>query len=256
MTISIRNVSKTFNSAKGDVLAVADVSLHIAPGEFVSILGPSGCGKSTLLMMMAGLEPMSSGVIDVDDTPVLNPRRDFGLIFQDPTLLPWLTAEQNVLFPVKMMRLDVDAYRERARELLKRVGLGDAMDRRPVEMSGGMRQRVALCRSLIHDPAKIFMDEPFSALDALTRDEMAHVLLALWDRDAGNKTRIGIFVTHSIREAVLLSDRVVVMAKRPSRVCADVAIDFERPRPPGIQDSAQFNAMVAELRQYIEPSIH
>jgi NitT/TauT family transport system ATP-binding protein len=256
MTISVRSVSKTFDSPKGDVLAVANVNLNIAPGEFVSILGPSGCGKSTLLMMMAGLEPTSSGGIDVDSMPVLEPRRDFGLIFQDPTLLPWLTAEQNVLFPIRMMRLDVGAYRTRARELLKRVGLEDAIDRRPAEMSGGMRQRVALCRSLIHDPAKIFMDEPFSALDALTREEMAHVLLGLWDRDQGNRTRIGVFVTHSIREAVLLSDRVIVMGKRPSNVRADIAIDFARPRSTEIQESSQFNALVAELRQHIEPSIH
>jgi NitT/TauT family transport system ATP-binding protein len=256
MTISARSVSKTFNSATGNVFVVADVNLNIAPGEFVSILGPSGCGKSTLLMMMAGLEPTSSGVIDVDDVPVLEPRRDFGLVFQDPTLLPWLTAEQNVLFPIRMMRLDVDVYRDRARELLKRVGLGDAIDRRPAEMSGGMRQRVALCRSLIHEPAKIFMDEPFSALDALTREEMAHVLLALWDRDQSSKTRIGVFVTHSIREAVLLSDRVIVMGKRPSKVRADIGIDFPRPRSAAIQESTQFNALVAELRQHIEPNIH
>ena len=256
MTISVRSVSKTFNSAKGNVLAVTDVNLNIAPGEFVSILGPSGCGKSTLLLMMAGLEPTSSGVINVDSVPVLEPRRDFGLIFQDPTLLPWLTAEQNVLFPIRMMRLDVNAYRDRARELLKRVGLADAIDRRPAEMSGGMRQRVALCRSLIHDPAKIFMDEPFSALDALTREEMAHVLLALWDGEQGSKTRLGVFVTHSIREAVLLSDRVIVMGKRPSKVRIDLAIDFPRPRSAAIQETSQFNALVAELRRHIEPSIH
>jgi len=255
MSISVRNVSKVYQAATASIAAVSDVTLDAKPGEFISILGPSGCGKSTLLMMLAGLEPVSSGSIIIDDHLVDSPRQEFGLVFQDPTLLPWLTAEQNVLFPIRMMRRDVSAYRQRARDLLARVGLSHALDRRPREMSGGMRQRVALCRSLIHDPSRIFMDEPFSALDALTRDEMAQILLKLWDADGVGVARIGLFVTHSIREAVLLSDRILVMGRSPSRIKADITVPFARPRNPEVQESVEFNALVAEVRQLIDHTI-
>ncbi|WP_424811182.1 ABC transporter ATP-binding protein [Roseococcus sp. YIM B11640] len=249
--IRLRGVRKTYASPAGPVEAVAGVSCDIAEGEFVSILGPSGCGKSTLLMMMAGLESVSAGSIEIGGKPLEGPRRDAGLVFQDATLLPWLSARDNVLFPIKMMRLPRDEYVARAEELLRSVGLADFMDKRPRELSGGMRQRVALCRSLIHQPSIMLMDEPFSALDAITRDEMALVLLDLWSRHR----KTGIFITHSIREAVLLSDRVLVMTRRPAVVVADIRIPFERPRDETVQDSAEFIAIVARLRGMIEHSI-
>ena len=249
--ISLRGVRKTYASPAGPVEAVAGVSFDVADGEFVSILGPSGCGKSTLLMMLAGLEPITAGSIMVGGEAMVGPRRDAGLVFQDATLLPWLSARENVLFPIKMMRLERDAYVAKAEALLAEVGLGDFMDKRPRELSGGMRQRVALCRSLIHEPSIMLMDEPFSALDAITRDEMALVLLDLWARHR----KTGIFITHSIREAVLLSDRVLVMTRRPAVVVADLRIPFDRPRDETVQDSAAFTAIVARLRGMIEHSI-
>lgn len=249
--ISLWNVNKTYLAAKGSVHAVHDVSLNIEAGHFVSILGPSGCGKSTLLMMMAGLEDTTSGVILVDNKELVEPRLEFGLVFQEATLLPWLSVLDNVLFPVRMMKKRRVDYEERARRLLDRVGLGNFVHHRPRELSGGMRQRVALCRALIHEPSKIFMDEPFSALDAISRDDMAQVLLDLWEQDNA-AARTAVFVTHSIREAVLLSDRVVVMGKRPAAVKADIAIRFDRPRRLELQETREFNDLVRELRQHIE----
>lgn len=251
--IALRAVRKTFETRSGEVEAVAGVSFDVAEGEFVSILGPSGCGKSTLLMMLAGLEGVSAGRITIGGETVMGPRRDAGLVFQDATLLPWLTARENVLFPIRMMKLDEGRYGARAEELLALVGLAGFEAKRPSELSGGMRQRVALCRALIHDPPLLLMDEPFSALDAITRDGMAELLLDLWEKDhAPGVRRTGIFITHSIREAVLLSDRVLVMTRRPAVVVADVPIPFARPRDPAVQDSAEFNAIVARLRGMID----
>lgn len=248
-------MTKTYDTSAGPIHAVNSVSLSVEKGEFVSILGPSGCGKSTLLMMMAGLESVSGGTIKIDSEDISAPRKDFGLVFQDATLLPWLSAEDNVLFPIQMMRLDKEDYRERAQNLLRHVGLGEFMRNRPGAMSGGMRQRVALCRSLIHDPTKLFMDEPFSALDAITRDNMGRVLLNLWDEEQESRPRIAVFVTHSIREAVLLSDRVIVMGRRPSSVKVEIAIPFERPRSAKIQETSRFNEIVAQIRDYIDETI-
>ena len=256
MAISLRGVRKTYASDHGPVEAVAGVSFDVADGEFVSLLGPSGCGKSTLLMMLAGLEAPSAGHLAVGGQPAAGPRRDAGLVFQDATLLPWLSARQNVLFPIRMMRLREGEYRERAARLLATVGLRDFADRRPAQLSGGMRQRVALCRALIHDPSFLLMDEPFSALDAITRDEMGLVLLDLWERSQEpGKRKTGVFITHSIREAVLLSDRVLVMGRRPAVLAADVPVPFGRPRAPGVQDTPEFTALVARLRGMIEHNL-
>lgn len=251
--ISVRGLRKTFATSSGVVEAVAGVSFDIAEGEFVSILGPSGCGKSTLLMMLAGLEAPSAGHIEIGGTRVTGPRREVGLVFQDATLLPWLSARENTLFPTRMMRLDPAGFAARADALLAMVGLRGFEAKRPRELSGGMRQRVALCRALIHDPPLLLMDEPFSALDAITRDGMAEVLLDLWERDhAPGVRRTGVFITHAIREAVLLSDRVLVMTRRPAVVVADVRVPFDRPRTPALQDTPAFNAICAELRGMIE----
>ncbi|WP_291296691.1 ABC transporter ATP-binding protein [Elioraea sp.] len=246
--IVVDGVRKVYETPSGPVEAVARASFTIRRREFVSILGPSGCGKSTLLMMIAGLDPASEGSITVDGAPVTGPRPEFGLVFQDATLLPWKSALENVLFPIRMMRREVAPARERAMRLLDFVGLGGFEGKKPHQLSGGMRQRVAICRALVHDPELLLMDEPFSALDAITRDEMNVALMDIWD--AYHKT--GVFITHSIREAVFLSDRVLVMAKRPSTVVADVTIPFPRPRDMSIQEDPEFNRICGELRARIE----
>ena len=247
--IALRGVGKTYATPRGAVEAVAQVDAAIQPGEFVSLLGPSGCGKSTLLMMMAGLETPSVGDVALRGEAVRGPSAKNGLIFQDATLLPWKSALENVLFPITLMRKPVRGYEDRARALLAQVGLAGFEGKRPAELSGGMRQRVAICRALIDDPDLLLMDEPFSALDAITRDEMNEALVAIWDRAAGSKTAV--FVTHSIREAVFLSDRVLVMTGRPSTIALDLRIPFARPRRAEMQETPEFNALVRQLKDCI-----
>lgn len=246
--VRIADVGKVYRGRQGPVQAVTSASLDVARGEFVSLLGPSGCGKSTLLMMIAGLERPTRGAIVLDGSPVVTPRRDVGIVFQDATLLPWKTVLENVLFPVRILRLPVERYRERARELLAMVGLDGFLGHKPAQLSGGMRQRVAICRALIHDPAILLMDEPFSALDAITRDQMNVMLAQIMERT--HKTVI--FVTHSIREAAFLSDRVVVMGGRPSRIVLDAPMPFGRPRRLDIEEAPAFGRMVRRLRGAIE----
>ncbi len=246
--ITLDQVGKTYHTRTGSVHAVAEASFGVRQGEFVSLLGPSGCGKSTLLMMVAGLETPSSGSLRFSGEPITGPRRDNGIIFQDATLLPWKSVIDNVLFPVDILKMPREQYRTRAFELIARVGLKGFEHKKPHELSGGMRQRVAICRALIHDPQVLLMDEPFSALDAITRDQMNVVLADMLE----NYNKTVLFVTHSIREAVYLSDRVLVMGGRPSTVTLDLRIDFERPRRPDIEDDPRFRDMVRQLRQSIE----
>lgn len=246
--IRVKDVAKTYVTGATEVEAVAHVDFDVAEGEFVSILGPSGCGKSTLLMMCAGLETVSDGAIEIGGAQVTGPRREFGLIFQDATLLPWKSALDNVLFPIEMMKLDKAKYRDRAIQLLEQVGLGDFLAKRPSELSGGMRQRVSICRALIHDPAVLMMDEPFSALDAITRDEMNEALARIWE----TQRKTGLFVTHSIREAVFLADRVLVMSGRPSTIALDFRVPFARPRRPELAEDPEFAKICAMLKRTIE----
>ena len=234
--VAARGVAKTYTTRTGPVHAVAGASFTANSGDFISLLGPSGCGKSTLLMMLAGLEAPNAGELVLAGASVTGPRRDTGIIFQDPTLLPWKTTLENVLFPIEILKLPRKDYDDRARELLLRVGLGGFEHKKPHELSGGMRQRVAICRALVHDPQVLLMDEPFSALDAITRDQMNVVLAELLER----YRKTVIFVTHSIREAVYLSDRVLVMGGRPSSIIQDVTIDFERPRRFDIEETPAF----------------
>jgi NitT/TauT family transport system ATP-binding protein len=248
--IAADRVAKVYQTGGGVVEALSSISFACGRGEFVSLLGPSGCGKSTLLMIMAGLEPASSGRASVADEIVSAPRQDVGVVFQDPTLLPWRSTLDNVLFPIEMMRLSRARYRDKAVALLEEVGLGKFLAKRPHELSGGMRQRVAICRALVHDPDILLMDEPFSALDAITRDQMNALLLDLLTRHA----KTVLFVTHSIREAVTLSDRVLVMGGRPGRIVAEEAVPFARPRAPELEDSPDFVALVRQLRRAIEHS--
>ena len=246
--VRVEAVEKVYGGRQGPVRAVASASFDVGQGEFVSLLGPSGCGKSTLLMMMAGLEQPTSGAIVLDGRPVHAPRRDIGIIFQDATLLPWKSALDNVLFPIRILKLPVPHYRDRARELLAMVGLTGFEAHKPAQLSGGMRQRVAICRALIHDPAILLMDEPFSALDAITRDQMNVALADIMARTA----KTVIFVTHSIREAAFLSDRVVVMGGRPSRIILDESMPFPRPRRMDIEETPEFGRIVRRLRATIE----
>ena len=245
--VQVEGVGKTYQAHDGAVEALRNVSFQVAGRQFISILGASGCGKSTLLMMVAGLETISAGRITIGGKSVTSPRRDVGVIFQDPTLLPWKSALENVLFPIEIFKQPLVHYRDHAKSLLHLVGLGDAMHKRPRQLSGGMRQRVAICRALVHDPSVLLMDEPFSALDAITRDELNVALLDIWDRHH----QTALFVTHSIREAVFLSDRVIVLGGHPGCVLADVAIPFARPRDLSIGETTEFNRICGELRDFV-----
>jgi NitT/TauT family transport system ATP-binding protein len=246
--ISVGSVRKRYVTRGQVVEAVKAVSFTVERGQFVSILGPSGCGKSTLLMMVAGLEPVTEGTIRIGGTLVKRPRRSVGIVFQDPTLLPWKTALENTLFPIRLLKLPVGSYRANAAQLLDMVGLDGFHDKKPAQLSGGMRQRVAMCRALITDPDLLLMDEPFSALDAMSRDQMNETLMDLWER----YRKTALFVTHSIREAVYLSDRVLVMGGKPSRIIDDVTIPFARPRPREVNETAEFNKLCNHLRRRIE----
>lgn len=244
--LGVRGVRKTF----GALEAIRNISFRIDDGEFLSILGPSGCGKSTLLMMIAGLMPPTAGEICLYGSPVTGPRRDVGVVFQTPVLLPWRTVVDNVLFPIEMLRLSRKNHYPRALELLEVAGLQEFARALPRQLSGGMKQRAAICRALIHDPGTLLMDEPFSALDAITRDGMAVELLRIWQ--ANRKTVV--FVTHSIREAAFLSDRVLVMGRRPAMIVDEVPIDLPRPRHIAVTEEEHFNRYVRRLRKSIEAS--
>jgi NitT/TauT family transport system ATP-binding protein len=234
--IEVLGVSKTYSALDGAVRALDDVSLEIADGEFVSILGPSGCGKSTLLLMVAGLLAPTAGEIWVAGRRVERPQTELGIVFQNPVLLDWRTVLRNVLLQAEARRLDVGVYRPRALALLRSVGLEGFEDKYPFELSGGMRQRTAICRALIHDPPLLLMDEPFGALDALTREQMRLDIERLWLE----RRKTVLFITHSISEAILLSDRVVVMSPRPGRVDGVFRVELPRPRHLAVQDSARF----------------
>jgi len=242
--LSIEGIGKVYPSRRGDVEALRDVSLTVAEGEFVSLLGPSGCGKSTLLHMVAGVLAPSVGRIAVGGGAVTGPRRDIGMVFQAPLLLPWRTILSNVLFPVEVQRGRAADHAKRAMDLLATVGLEGFAHHLPRELSGGMRQRAAICRALNHDPTILLMDEPFGALDALTRDEMNLELLRVW----GEFRKTVLFVTHSIREAVFLSDRVLVFSRRPGTIVKELAVGLPRPRSLEIEETPEFNRLCAELR--------
>ncbi len=247
-TIQVQNVSKVFETRTDRIEAISSVSFTAGKGEFISILGPSGCGKSTLLMMCAGLEAVTTGSITLDGEPVTKPRRNVGIMFQDSTLLPWKSALENILFPARIQGRASKACRDRALELIELVGLGGFSEAKPMQLSGGMRQRVAICRALVTDPDILLMDEPFSALDAMTRDEMNDALLDIWARIP----KTGLFVTHSIREAVYLADRVLVMTRRPATIVEDCPVPFTRPRDPAIGEAKEFNQMCSHLRGLID----
>ena len=246
--VVVLNVSKHFESKRGNVHAVEDVSLTIGMGEFVSILGPSGCGKSTMLNMIAGLTAPTQGTIEVLGKSVTGPVHELGIVFQQHLLLPWRTILHNVLLQIEVRRVNRASYKERAERLLDRVGLGGFFDRFPDELSGGMNQRAAIVRALIHDPDLLLMDEPFGALDAITRDQMALDFHHL-SRQEGKTV---LFVTHSISEAVFLSNRVVVMSTRPGRVEEIISIELPRERHFELREEPQFAHYTRHVRRLFE----
>jgi NitT/TauT family transport system ATP-binding protein len=244
--IAIRGLNKTYRArGREEVCAIADITCEVARGEFVALVGPSGCGKTTLLRVLAGLLPPTRGTILFEGQPFAGPRRDFGIVFQNPVLPAWRSVLDNVLLPIDILRRDRRAHRPRALQLLKLVNLDGFQDRYPFELSGGMQQRVALCRALIHDPAVLLMDEPFGALDAMTREEMNDELLRIWEET--RKTVL--FITHSISEAVYLADRVVVLSPRPARIKAELPVPLPRPRRMGMRFGHEFAGLVVRIRE-------
>jgi NitT/TauT family transport system ATP-binding protein len=244
--VCLRNVGKTYASPRGPVPALAGIDLDLGAGEFVSIVGPSGCGKSTLLKLVAGLEGLSAGEILVDGRRIDGPPDRLGVVFQRDVLLDWRTILQNVLLSVELSGKPTAAYRERALGLLARFGLGAFEHRYPWELSGGMRQRASICRALLADPELLLMDEPFGALDAMTRDDLNVELAQIWQ----DTRKTLLFITHSIPEAVFLSDRVVMMSKAPGMIVDTIAIDLPRPRRLAVRDSAEFAGYVHRIRHH------
>jgi NitT/TauT family transport system ATP-binding protein len=243
----IARLSKTY--ARNLLTALTDVNLTLHKGEFVSVVGSSGCGKSTLLKIMAGLMPPTTGRVVLEGKPVTGPRSDIGMMFQQATLLPWKTTVENIVLPIEIRegRAAAKAVRPRALELLKLVGLGDFADVYPGELSGGMAQRASICRMLIANPAVLLLDEPFSALDELTRDFMNMEL----QRICAEQQSTAFLVTHSLAEAVLLSDRILVMKPRPGRIVEEIVIDLPRPRALEMINTPRFGQIVAHIRELL-----
>jgi NitT/TauT family transport system ATP-binding protein len=244
--VQVLDASKTYRTQSGkEVYALEPTRLDIAEGEFVSVVGPSGCGKTTLLNMMAGLLACTSGEIRFNGTRLVGPSREIGIVFQRPVLLPWRRILDNVMLPVEVMRLRPRAdYDTRARDLLKMVGLDGFEAAYPQELSGGMQQRAAIARALVYDSKLLLMDEPFAALDALTREEMNMELLRIW----GLTGKAIVFVTHNIPEAVLLSDRIVVMTPRPGKVREVIEVDLPRPRSLSLMGNRRFGDLADHIR--------
>lgn len=249
--IRMRGVEKVFRATQGtDVRALMPVDLEIADGEFVSVVGPSGCGKTTLLRIVAGLTTPTAGEVLLNGRPVKGPRRDVGIAFQAPALFPWRTVLENAMLPIDVQGLARDRARRRALELVRLVGLDGFETKYPHELSGGMQQRNAIIRALIHDPAILLLDEPFGALDALTREQMNLLLQKVW-MESG---KTALLITHSIPEAVFLSDRVVVMSQRPGRILEIIPIPEPRPRSLGLTGTERYGKTVERIRALLGPA--
>lgn len=247
-SVVITNLNKDYRSVEGTTLhALSNVTLTVEEGEFAVLVGPSGCGKSTLLRIIGGLDRQTSGDIKVNGHDVRGPISDVGIVFQDALLMEWRTALQNVMLPVEILRLNRDKLRPRAIDLLKLVGLAGFENRYPAELSGGMRQRVAIARALIHDPPLLLMDEPFGALDEITREQMCAELLRIW----GETGKTVVFVTHSIPEAVFLGDRVIVLSARPGVVKENKTIHLPRPRTGRIRGDREYTDYCQTIREQL-----
>jgi NitT/TauT family transport system ATP-binding protein len=247
-TLDASGVGLTYRTTSGEIEALRGISLSVREGEFVSVVGPSGCGKSSLLKLILGLERATRGSLAIGGREISGPSRGVGAVFQAPVLLPWRTIEENVLLPIDVMRLDRKTATERARALLQMVGLGDFGKRYPYELSGGMQHRAAIVRALVHDPRLLIMDEPFAALDAITREQMASELQRIW-MESGKTV---VFITHSISEAVFLSDRIVVMSARPGRILATFENASARPRAFAGLAAPALAELSAEIRRSLD----
>lgn len=243
--INIRGLWKRFGTSSDSVLALRNINCTIEQGSFVSVVGPSGCGKSTLLRIVAGLLPYSEGSVQMDGQPILGTRRDVGVVFQNSILLPWRTILENVMLPAEILGLDIAAARKRAVDLLDMVGLAGFEDKQPGQLSGGMQQRASIARALLHDPKILLMDEPFGALDAMTREQMNLELQRIWAESG--KTII--LITHSIPEAIFLGDVVFVMTPRPGSLERIIDIDLPRPRNMDMMSMAGFADAAHEIRE-------
>ncbi|MBV2142395.1 ABC transporter ATP-binding protein [Falsochrobactrum sp. TDYN1] len=247
--IRINGLTKQYHTRTGDVTVALDkVHLDILDGEFIALVGPSGCGKTTLLKILAGLEGRFGGEVRLGDKAIVKPSPEVGVVFQEPTLLPWRTILENILLPAELMHLDRKVYTERALDLMAMIGLKGFENKYPRELSGGMRQRAGICRALVRDPKVLLMDEPFGALDAMTREFLNAELQRIWMKS--RKTVI--FVTHSIPEAVFLADRVVVMSPRPGRISEVIPVTLPRERKLG--DLSQAGDVLARIRSHFNDS--
>ena len=246
--IVAHGLSKIYATGSGDVLAIKELDFEIADGEFVSVVGQSGCGKSTLLKILAGLLPYTTGSVELNGKALRGPSPDAAVVFQSPVLLPWRTVLDNVLLPIEFRKLPMEIYRPKALELLNMVGLEGFSHRYPFELSGGMQQRAAIVRALVQDPRLLLMDEPFGALDAMTREQMNTELLRIW----GQSRKTVIFITHSIAEAIFLSDRVIAMTSRPGTIADIIDIDLPRPRDLSMINTDRFGRYAARLRELLD----
>jgi NitT/TauT family transport system ATP-binding protein len=245
--IGLEGVSLFYRSKNAEVHALDNISLTATDREFVALVGPSGCGKSTLLKLISGLLPQSSGMIRVNGRPIRGPTPSIGIVFQSPLLMAWRTVLQNVLLQIEIRNLPVADYRAPARDLIRLVGLDGFEDAHPHQLSGGMQQRVGLCRALIHDPDLLIMDEPFGALDAMTRELMNAELQRIWIE----RQKTVLFITHSISEAVFLADRVLVMSPRPGRIVGEIVVDLPRPRTVATTELPAFVQLTREVRRHL-----
>jgi NitT/TauT family transport system ATP-binding protein len=248
--IDVRALTKRYGAGPDAVTAIEDLSFTVGEAEFLAVVGPSGCGKSTLLKILAGLQPASEGQAFLREKPVDGPRKDIGVVFQSPVLFPWRPVLGNVLLPADVQRLNRTEMKKRALELLNLVGLQGFEHRYPRELSGGMQQRVALVRALIHDPSLLLMDEPFGALDAMTREAMNLELQRIWLE----RRKTVVFITHSTTEAVFLADRVLVMTPRPGRISGVLNIVLPRPRSLDIVNTGEFGTYVRRIRAALNAS--
>ncbi|NIR31454.1 MAG: ABC transporter ATP-binding protein [Gammaproteobacteria bacterium] len=246
--IRVDGVSQRFGAGAGAVDALIDIDFHVGPHEFVSIVGPSGCGKTTVLRIVAGLLAPSAGEIRIHGQPVRGPHPTVGIVFQRPVLLPWRSVRANIELQMEMRNLHRNGYRERTQELIDLAGLQGFEERLPHELSGGMQQRVSLCRALVHDPELLLMDEPFGALDAMTRELMNMELQRIWME----QRKTVLFITHSISEAVLLSDRVLVMTPRPGRIARALRVEIPRPRDLSAMQRPEFLDIGREVRRLLD----
>ena len=245
--IEAEKVNKFYRTLNGTVHALEDVSFTVSKGEFVVIVGPSGCGKTTLLKIVAGLLPFESGKVKINGVPLNGPSKSMGLVFQKPVLFKWQKVIDNVLAPIELMGLRKKDYYDRALELLKLTKIEEFKNKYPDQLSGGMQQRVSICRALIHDPDFLLMDEPFGALDAITRDKMGFDLLNIWEK----KKKTILFVTHSIPEAIFLADRITVLGQRPAKVLEIIRVDLSRPRDLSMKGSKTFGDYTLRLHDLL-----